>query len=171
MSWLEKTPWLSLLILCLTYAVFGWSISSSVDSWSDSILETAQNIDLLIEKELIAITIHLLALAVIVLISLFLTTPVALITFVFQESIDSDFKASIALFLWSFIAVIIFCFWNYFADLMVMISAGILVKLDLQKLGCKSWQVFLIIILGASLSFFFGVMSFAMKRNFTIGQY
>ena len=165
MSWLEKTPWLSLFILCTTYAVFGWSIASSVDTWIHSTLETVSNIGLFLEYELILLIFHLLALGVIVLISLFLTTPVAFITFFVQESISSDFKAVIAIFLWSFIAVLIFCFWNFFSDLLVMVSAGILAKLDLQKLGCKTWQVFVIIVLLAFLSFVVGVVSFEMKEN------
>ena len=166
MSWLEKTPWLSLFILCTTYAVFGWSIASSVDTWINLTLETVNNIGLFLEEQLIVMIIHLLALGIIILISLFLTTPVAFITFFVQESIGSDLKAVIAIFLWSFIAVLIFCFWSFFSDLLVMVSAGILVKLDLQKLGYKTWQVFFIIVLLAFLSFVVGVFSFEMKENF-----
>jgi hypothetical protein len=166
MSWLEKTPWLSLFILCTTYAVFGWSIASSVDTWIHLTLETVNNIGWFLEEQLIVVIIHLLALGVIILISLFLTTPVAFITFFVQESISSDLKAVIAIFLWSFLAVLIFCFWNIFSDLLVMVSAGILAKLDLQKLGYKTWQVFFMIVILAFFSFGVGVVSFEMKENF-----
>ena len=170
MSWLEKTPWLSVFILFITYAVFGWSIASSANSWATLTLETVDSIGLFLEEQLVVIIIHLLALAVIIIISLALTTPVALITFFVQESISSDLRAVIAVFSWSFIVVLMFCFWDYFSDLLVMVSAGILVKLDLQKLGFKTWQVFLVILVLAFLSFLLGIISFEMKENFMIGN-
>jgi hypothetical protein len=166
MSWLDKMPWLSLLILFITYAVFGWSVSSVADSWVQWILETGKNLDLFLEEKLISNTIHLFALAVIIVISLCLTTLVALITFAFEKSIGSDLKAFLSVFFWSFILVLMFCFLDYFADLLVMISAAILVKLDLQKIGCKTWQTFSIIVFLASLAFGFGVISFEMSRKF-----
>lgn len=163
MSWLEKMPWLSLFILFVTYTVFGWSVSSATDSWVHGILEINKNIDWFLEEELITHLIHLFALAVIIFISLFLTTPVALITFAFKKSIASDVKAFIWIFAWCFILVLMFCALDYFADLLVMISSAILVKLDLQNMGFKTWQVFSIIVILASSSFALGIIIFDMK--------
>lgn len=165
-SWLEKFPWLSVLILFLTYAVFGWSISSKASLWTQWIVETGKNFDLVLEDSIAMISIHLLALAVIVLIALLLTTPIALITFVYKESISSNLKAVIAVFIWSFMLVIIVCFLDHFADLLVMISAAILVRLDLQKLGYKIWQTFFVIVCLASLGFAFGIIIFGLKNGF-----
>ena len=138
----NSLSWLSLLILFMTYAVFGWSISQASQSWAQWIVETGETFKFTLEEEVIILSIHLLALAVIVIVSLCLTIPIAVITWAFQRSLGSDLKAFISVFVWSFILVLIICSFNYFADLLVMICAALLVRLDLQKLGCKTWQIF-----------------------------
>lgn len=158
MSWLEKNPCLSIFILIITHVLFGWSIYDEAYSLINWIMATGVDINLLLEKELVIYLIHLLVLIIVIFVSLFLTTPVALITFVFKESIGSDIKATISVLLWSFFLVLIICYLNFFANLLVIISAGILVKLDLQKMGFKKWQVFLFIIILSSLSFSLGAI-------------
>jgi hypothetical protein len=167
-SWLEKMPWLSLLILFITYMLFGWSITQKSESLIKVLLNTGENLNLLIEKDTILLAIHLLALATIIIITFFLTTPIALITFVYKGTISSDLTAIISVFGWSLLLVIIACYFSFFADFLVMISASILARLDLQKLGCKSRETFLIILILASIAFALGVFSFQIKNSFII---
>lgn len=169
-SWLEKIPWLSLFLLFLTYAVFGWSISKQSHLWKESILDMAQNFGFSLEDDLIMISIHVLALAIIVLIALLLTTPITLVTFVYKESIGSNIKAVISVFIWSFVLVMILCFFDHFANLLVMISAAILVRLDLQKMGYKVWQVFFIIGGLAIIGFALGIISFELKNSLILNR-
>lgn len=169
-SWLEKMPWLSLCILFLTYMLFGWSITEQALSWTELLLETGENINLLIEEDTILVSIHLIALATIIIITFFLTTPIALITFVYKESVGSDVKAFISVFVWSLFLVIIVCYFSFFADFFVMISAAILARFDLQKLGCKNWQTFIIILFLAISAFSVGVVSFQIKNSLIINN-
>ena len=164
----NSLSWLSLLILFITYAVFGWSISQASQSWVQWIVETGETLEFALEEEFIILTIHLIAAAIIVIVSLCLTIPMALITLAFQKSLGSDLKAFISVFVWSFILVLIICAFEYFADLLVMISAALLVRLDLQKLGCKNWQIFLITVIVSSLAFALGIISFDLKDNLDI---
>lgn len=165
MSWLDKSLWLSVSVLFLTYAVFGWSVSKEVEYWAESILNLGKNIDWLLEKQLVIYFLYVFYLFFIILVSLSLTFFIGLITFIFKESVDSDFKAFISVFVWSFILVFLFCFLDYFADLLVMISSVILVKLDLQKMGYQTWQTFFVIVLVTCFSFILGVVSFEMKGS------
>ena len=160
----NSLSWLSLLILFMTYAVFGWSISQASQSWSQWIVETGETFKFTLEEGAIILTIHLLALAIIVIVSLCLTIPIAIITVAFQKSLGSDLKAFISVFVWSFILVLVICSFDFFADLLVMICAALLVRLDLQKLGCKTWQILMITVGVCLLGFYFGFLSFNLQR-------
>jgi hypothetical protein len=159
-SWLTKTPWLSFSVFLCTYGVFGWSLANQAELWLIYLQERGESITTSVEDEIILLLIRLTALMVVIFISLSLTTPVALITFVFEESVSSDLKAFIYIFLWSVLAVFILCSFDFFADLLVLISANILLRLDLQNLSLKMWQIFLLIIFLASIAFSSGVLLF-----------
>jgi hypothetical protein len=169
-SWLEKIPWLSVLILFITYAAFGWSISQASQSWIQSILETGQTLEFTLEEELVTLSIRLLALAAIVIISLLLTIPIAVITFTFQKSLRSDLTTFISSFVWCFLLVLMICSFDDFANLLVIISAALLVRLDFQKLGCTNWQIFLIILGVCSLAFALGMISFEFQHSIDINH-
>lgn len=159
-SWLNSNLLISLSLFLCTYTVLGWAIASTAGFWL--FLLEQQNISLtfLIEQDSLLFIIKIVALFVIITISLFLSTPVALITFVFEESINSDIKAFIAILFWSVLLVFIFCSFEYFADLLVVTAVNILFRLDLQKLKYPRWVVRLIIFTLAFLSFMSGVYLF-----------
>lgn len=159
-SWLTKNPWLSFTIFLCTYGVFGWSIANRAELWLIYLKEGGKSIVTSVEDDLLLLLIRLTALMVIIVISLSLTTPVALITFVFEESVSSDLKAFIYVLLWSVLAVFILCSFDFFADLLVLISANILLRLDLQNLSLKMWQIFLLIIFLATSAFVTGILLF-----------
>ncbi len=165
MSWLERTPWLSIVFLLITYAVFGWLFARNTDLWVSYLLELGESWAWFLEQKAIFITIHILAIIVIILISLSLTTPIALLTFVFKETIGSNLKGFISILIWSLVLVIVLSSIHYFANLLVMISSSILVRLDLLRLGCKNWQIFLIIALLGSTAFGLGVISFRWQNQ------
>ena len=156
-SWLTKTPWLSALIFFCTYAVVGWKLAEKSESLILFWQEKGGNLGLYIEDDLLLILIRIFTLFLIILVSLSLTTPVALITFVFEESLNSDIKAFIYIFLWSIFAVFILCYFDFFADLLVIVSANILLRLDLQSLKLKMWQIIFLIIFLATIAFCSGL--------------
>lgn len=159
-SWLTKTPWLSSAVFLCTYGVFGWTLARKAGLWLIYFKERGESLNIFITDEILLLLIHLSALIVVILISLSLTTPVALITFVFEESVSSDLKAFIYIFLWSVLAVFILCSFDLFADLLVVISANLLLRLDLQNLSFKMWQIFVLIIFLATIAFASGVLLF-----------
>jgi hypothetical protein len=165
MSWLQKTPWLSLSIFMATYTVFGWSMARVAESWTSYLSKIGENWGWFIEEEAIFVSVHLLAIVVVILISFSLTIPIALVTFVFRESIGSNIKGLISILLCSLLFVFMISSLNYFADLLVMISAAILTRLDLLKLGCKNWQIFFIIFLLGSFACGLGIIIFRWQNH------
>ncbi|WP_330205211.1 hypothetical protein [Cyanobacterium sp. Dongsha4] len=159
-SWLNSNLLISLCLFLCTYIVLGWAIASTAGFWLLLLKQQNISITFLIEQDSLLFVIKIIALFVIITISLFLSTPVALITFVFEESINSDIKAFIAILFWSVLLVFIFCSFEYFADLLVVTAVNILFRLDLQKLKYPRWVVRLIIFTLAFLSFMSGVYLF-----------
>lgn len=159
-SWLKKSSWLSLTIFFFTYGVFGWSFADLSRSWLVYLREIGESFNIFLEDELLLLLIRLIALIVIIAISLSLTTPIALLTFVFEETISSEVKAFLYILLWSIIAVFILSSFDVFADLLVVISANILLRIDLQKERFSTWKVFLLMIFFATLAFTGGVIAF-----------
>lgn len=159
-SWLDKNLLLSFSIFLCTYTVFGWLITDDLQIWAKIIGEQSLSFNLVIEEDIGLWVTRILALLVIVIISLLLSAPVALITFVFEETINSDVKAFVALLFWSIALIIIFCYFDSFADLLVITSATILFRLDLQKSKFKNWQIFFLIFILASIGFCLGIFLF-----------
>lgn len=159
-SWLDKNILIFLGIFLCTYSVLGWSIASIVESWANIINDHTMAINFLIQEKILLLIIKLLILAITVLVSLGLSSPLTLMTFIFEESINSDLKAFIAILVWSIILVFIFCSIDYFADLLVITSTNILLRLDLQKSKLKSWQIFFVTLILAFIGFTLGMFLF-----------
>lgn len=154
-SWLDSNLLVSFILFLCTYLTLGWVIASTSKFW-EKLLEQ-QNISLLflIQEDLLLFLIKIVVLFVTIAVSLFLSSPVGLITFIFEESINSDTKAFLAILFWSVVLVFIFCSFDYFADLLVITAANILFRIDLQKLKYPNWLI-RIIILGLALLAFLG---------------
>ncbi len=164
-SWLDSNLLISLSLFLCNYTVLGWAIASSSSFWEKLLAQ--QNISLLflIEQDSLIFILKIVALFVIIAISLFLSTPVALITFIFEESINSDIKAFIAILFWSVILVFIFCSFDYFSDLLVVTATNILFRIDLQKLKYPNWLIRLIILGLAFIAFMSGVFLYDYFNN------
>ncbi|MGI0480137.1 hypothetical protein ACN4EE_05025 [Geminocystis sp. CENA526] len=159
-SWLHTNLLLSLILFLSTYGVVGWTMAGIANHWAIVLREQNTFINLLIQEDLLPLIIKLLILVATVFISLILSSPLVLITFIFEESINSDLKAFIAILFWSIVLVFIFCSFDYFSHLLVIISSNILLRLDLQKLKYKNWQVLTLIFVLASTAFSFGFILF-----------
>ncbi|MGK7872035.1 MAG: hypothetical protein AB4426_01580 [Xenococcaceae cyanobacterium] len=162
MSWLKKFPWLSLTLLLLTYSLFGWWLSESNTSLTMWLIEKGRGFGWLLEEEIVSGIIHLLAVALIALISIALTAPITLMTIFFQSSLESDRKAFFSVFVWAFVFVLIICLINYFVRLLVMLAAAILARLELQTAGYNEWQAFAIIVIVCLTGFGFGLLTFTL---------
>ena len=159
-SWFNRNLLLSLSLYLTTYTVFGWLIASRIVSWAEFVRKQNISIEIFLEEELLLSLSKLLALITIILITFFLSTPVALTTFLFQNSINSDVKGFISILLWSIILVFAFTSFDYFAHLLVLIAVNILLRLDLSKLRYRNWQIIVSILFCAAIAFSAGMMLF-----------
>ena len=160
LSWLNSNFLLSFSLFFSTYTVLGWSIANQAILWAKFLHEQNIPIEIALEEDILLFLIKLFALLVIIIITFLLSTPVALTTFLFQESINSDLKGFLSILLWSVVLVFAFCSFDYFADFLVIISVNLLLRLDLKKLKYRNWQIILIILFFASIAFIVGVILF-----------
>ncbi len=142
-----KFPFFCIAIVILTYSAFGWYIADSANTWSHWLAEQGEAGGWVLKDETIFLMLHVLAGAVILLITASLAAPVAIITIVFGSSFKSDNKAILAVLLWSFIIVLMLRWIAWFSNFFLLLCAAILAKLELQKLGHPQWQVISLLIL------------------------
>jgi len=159
-SWVEEKYWLSSLLYCLVYLAIGWSTGSQTPILINGFQNAIASFNIAIADNLLVTTVRILSFLIIIGISLSLIHPISIITVVFEESINSDLKAFFSILFWSILLVFIFCYFDYFADILVVTSSTILFRLDLQKQKKTSWQVLSIIIILAFLSFLSGLFLF-----------
>ncbi len=146
MLFVKKLPWASLLLLLFTYGVFGWLISTEAQSKGlDSLPELSRLIWLIG--------------GVILLLALTLTAPFKVIQGFYTGWLKSDTKAFFSVILGAFIAVIIINWIQISIRILVLLSAGALVRLDLKTAGYSKWQSFGILIVVSLAGFSLGIVS------------
>ncbi|MDJ0731448.1 MAG: hypothetical protein QNJ33_15805 [Crocosphaera sp.] len=155
-----RFPFFCLVIVVLTYSVFGWYVGTSAITWSDWLANQGEAWGWFLEDEAIFVLLHLLAGGVVLLITASLAAPVAIITIVFGSSFQSDNKAIVAVLLWSFIIVLMLRWIAWFAQFFLLLSAAILAKLELQKLGYPQWQVMSMLIILCLGGFALGLLGY-----------
>ena len=135
MLFVKKLPWASLLLLVFTYGLFGWLISATGFSW----------------------VFWLMGIAYILLIALALTAPFELIKSFYSGWLKSDTRAFLSIILGAFIFVVIITWIETFIRILILISAGALVRLDLQTAGYTKWQAFGILVVVSLTGFGLGL--------------
>ncbi|ACB52920.1 conserved hypothetical protein [Crocosphaera subtropica ATCC 51142] len=141
MAKLISFPLFCIAIVVLTYGSFGWYVAQSASFWSHWLADQGETWGWILEDETIFLLLHILAGSVVLLITASLAAPVAIITILFGSSFKSDNKAIIAVLLWSFVVVMMLRWIAFFAHFLLLFSAAILAKLELQKLGYPQWKV------------------------------
>lgn len=159
MSWIKKIPWLSLIILLLTYGSFGWIYSS----WGVKFMSQAIWLREL-EDSIATSILYSMGSIVVLLIALVFTAPISLITLGIDKWLKSDGRAFLSIFLGAFAFAVIVQRVDYFARFLVLISAALLVKLDLQLVGCKRWLSFSILTIFCLLGFIGGILAFYLWK-------
>lgn len=128
-------PVLSLILLVVAYGLFGWHTASQSMAWSRLLLEETESWKTGLQEETLIWGIHLLALATIVITSLALTAPIALMTFFVGSCVKSEIQSAVSILVWSFIFVLMLRWFDFFANFLVLIAAAILGRLELRSLG------------------------------------
>lgn len=132
----RETPWFALLLLLLTHGLFGWLMP---------VLETAP-------------WIWIVGAVSVVLIALALTAPLTLIQNFYRAWLKSDTSAFISTIVGAFIVVVILCWLPAFIRVVALITAGALVRLELQTRGYGRWRSFGIIAISSLTGYSFGLL-------------
>lgn len=134
---MKKLPWISLLLLLCTYAVFGWFITASDSSG----------------------LLWLLGAIYTVLINSVLTAPWALLKGFYGSVLKSDSRAFVSVIIGAFVAVIFIHWIEVFIRILLLICAIALARLDLQAAGFNKWQAFWILVIASLLGFGLGILA------------
>lgn len=144
----------SFLLLLLTYGVEGWMYGSWIKDFvqQDSFLDS---FDQLTRWSILG-SISLAGIAFIVII---FTSPVFLMTVGLNGWLKSDTRAFISIFIGAFAFAILVQRVDYFARLLILVSAVFLLKLDLQLGGCNRWLCSFILVMLCWFGFSGGILA------------
>ena len=145
MFWLRKLPWFSLILVLLSYGIFGWYLgeySHLIHLW---VLEREDAWGLLLEEEAANSFIQILQILVIVLFSLALMAPIALITLFIGSGIKTTRKGLLTILAWSILIILAIRWFHYFANVLVLLCALFLGRLELQDFGYNEGQIALLL--------------------------
>jgi hypothetical protein len=118
---MRKNFWVSLTLLFVAYFTLGWKLS-------------AFEVPLKVSVPVSITSILLLCAA--------LSFPLRDTKALIMKWFSTDMGAFISIILGAFIAVIVVTWLHLFATCLVLISAGILARLDMQLSGYKKWRAF-----------------------------
>ena len=157
---MKQIPWLSLVLLFLAYASFGWILSQSIPSTIEEISQPSTVLALAIDEELVYLLAYILAAIVLLLITAVLIAPMTLISVFVEGSLGSDTAAVFSVLIWTLILVLMVLCFEYFVRLLIMIGVIILARIELRGLGLSRWQCFLIIVSVCIVGFSSGLFAF-----------
>lgn len=142
---IKNLPWLAFGIVFLAYSAFGWYLIESIPDLTESLVEKANFLGVSLSKLVIAWTVLPAAAVLIIVLAVSLTAPLLWMRVGIGSWLKSDFKACASILLWSFAVVVIFSWIEYFVRLLVLLSAAILARLELQRAGYKKSQASLLL--------------------------
>lgn len=121
---MKKIPLLSCTLLLISYGIFGWYLANAQ----------------------VSLFLYLVVIASIVLLDAILTFPLLNVKAILPW-FESDVYTFISAIFTAFLFVIVIRWINISLHSLVLISAGILVKLDNQFYGLNRWQSFGILLI------------------------
>lgn len=156
MGWLKKIPRISLLLLLLTYGVFGWLYSE----WAIPLAATLSTKHELISPLIAQVTLFSLSLLAIAIAVSYFTSPISLLTLGMSNWFRADAKALVTIFLSIVLFAIIIEHPATLTRFLILSSAAMLFRLDLQTSGCPQKLAQIIIILVSVIAFSAGLLFF-----------
>lgn len=145
----------SLVLFLLTYGIEGWLYGF----WMNRFLKQESLLIQFTEPARFAV-LYVSAVIGILLLVIIFTSPISLVTIGLDNWLKSDTRAFLSIFIGAFAFAILVQRVDYFARLLVLISALFLLKLDLQLVGCNRWLSSLIIVILCWLGFTGGILTF-----------
>ena len=157
-SKLKKIPWIPIILLLLTYSIFGYIFAKSIPDWVTWWLENKDLFNLNLTESFIIFSIKLFGFILIVFTSFVFTSPLVILNFLFGSWLKSDTKALLSILVSAFGAVLIFCWLDQFVRILILIAAAMLLRFELQRAGySKSFRRSLLISL-TSFAFYIGLI-------------
>ncbi|AKG23992.1 hypothetical protein [Calothrix sp. 336/3] len=120
---MKQIPWLSLILLLLTYLALGWVIS----------------------KAHIPSGIWILTITAIVTLAATLTRPWTMSANYFDKLLKSNFRSFCLTLVGAFLFFLILARFRLFLDILVILSASLLARIEFQALGFQESKSFWII--------------------------
>ncbi|MBW4561614.1 MAG: hypothetical protein KME32_10755 [Mojavia pulchra JT2-VF2] len=145
---LKQVPWVSLILLLLSYSTLGWVISETNP------------------RDFVWL---ILVLAVLVFIGS-LTTPWYKLANFSNVVFKSSLRTFLSSVLLAFLFFVVVAWFRLFLDTLLIISAAILAKIDFQTAGFKQWQAFLILSILSLTGLAFGAAMHIMMTNYLFIQ-
>ncbi len=119
----KKLPWVSLTLLLVTYNILGWLLSAVHGPW---VIWIVPGVGAL-------------------LIAGALTSALPVVTDLIAFTLKSDARAFLVVSVAAFLSVFIICWLPTFANVLIVMSAESLARLDLQTARFTQWQSFWIL--------------------------
>ncbi|MGF1478438.1 MAG: hypothetical protein ACFB4I_02965 [Cyanophyceae cyanobacterium] len=158
---LKTVPWLSLLLVFLTFSAFGWSLTESIPDLAEEIVDRASFLGISISAVVVSWTLFPIAATLIIIVAVSLTAPILWIRIGIGNWLKSDFKAFASILLWAFAVAFIFSWIEYFVRLLVLLSVSILARLELQRAGYKKNQASIVLVCCCLFGFAVGVLAYS----------
>ena len=155
MTWLRKSPIVSLFLLLLTYGVEGWLYGS----WTIFFLENNDFYAHLTTTTRLGI-LYGAAVSIILLCVVVLAAPISLVANSIDSWLKSDMRAFLSIFLGAFAFTILVQKVDYFARFAVFAASALLLRLDLQLIGFNRWLCTLCLVIFCWLGFTGGILAF-----------
>jgi len=140
----KPIPLLSFTLLLISYSILGWSLANAQAS---------------------------LFLYLVVITGIFLLDAILTFRFLNLKTIipwfNSEFYTFLSAIVTAFLFVVIIRWINIFIHSLVLISGGMLVRLDTKIYGLKRWQSFVILLIISQGSFGLGAALYLLLKNHT----
>ncbi len=138
-----RFPWISFILLLLACAVFGWILSTATE----------------------ALQVWIIAGSFLLLMDAGLTAPLTLIEVFFGSWLTSDKRAFLTVLVLSFGLVFALTWIEIFARVTVLLAAGTLFRLDLQRAKFRRWQALTILLLTCFFGYAIGIFTHEMLTS------
>jgi hypothetical protein len=150
------------LLMPAIYSVFGWSIAQESDAWNNWLREKVplETLNIFLNEEITHKIPYGLSLVIILAMTLGITIFGKPIIGLLGSCFKSDITAIVSVLIWSLVLALIFIFLNYFLELLLLLNAAILGRLELREAGYNNWQTCSILTAICVCSFAIGLLSF-----------
>jgi hypothetical protein len=158
---IAKLPWISLSLLLVSYASLGWTVSSAESPdffWVEALCEQVYaGLTLLPELAIGSSPCHiiaqhnlagaLLAVSWILLAAIAFMSPLTSFSRFVTQSFKSDTVAFLSVFMMAGLATLILFWMHVFLQILTILAAEALARLDIQTRGLSGVQAFWILVL------------------------